>query len=54
MESECNFRIEHQTFYAEDNKEVGWTNSQGTIEVTIKQRNANTKGLMGTTWDRIH
>ena len=23
VESECNFRIEHQTFYAEDNKEVG-------------------------------
>jgi hypothetical protein len=24
VESECNFQIEHQTFYAEDNKEVGW------------------------------
>ena len=23
VESECNFQIEHQTFYVEDNKEVG-------------------------------
>ncbi|EDL38697.1 mCG1039706 [Mus musculus] len=23
VESECNFTTEHQTFYAEDNKEVG-------------------------------
>ena len=48
-------QIKHQTFYTEENREVGWHTSkvQWGYRILTQNRNTNTEGLAGTNWNKI-